>query len=234
MPPLRFQVAMRRRLRWPLPLAGGFCCKSHKCGRLLNALGDRAAACPYSGRLKTRSVPVERAWKRILREAGARVRDNVLLVDSAIAAIDPGDGRRVEIVATGLPYCQGVPLAVDATMVSPLHADGTAFPGAAEQPGVAFERAWRAKHTTYPELVASHQLRLVVAAVEWKRAAVSTRSLSHSWNKQRRPKRGKRPSGCNLRWRGSGHPVDLHVVSGYPDCFGGDVGERRDQAPGCS
>ena len=94
------------------------------------------------------------------------MRDNVLLVDSAIAAIDAGDGRRVEIVATGLPYCQEVPLAVDATMVSPLHADGTAFPGAAEQPGVAFKRALRAKHATYPELVASHQLRLVVAAVE--------------------------------------------------------------------
>ena len=55
---------------------------------------------------------------------------------------------------------------MDATTVSPLHADGTACPGAAEQPGVAFERARRAKHTTYPELVASHQLRLVVAAVE--------------------------------------------------------------------
>ena len=36
------------------------------------------------------------------------------------------DGRRLEIVVDGLPLFSGAQLAVDTTMVSPLHRDGTA------------------------------------------------------------------------------------------------------------
>ena len=37
--PLRLQVALRRRLRWPLPLSGGRCCRG--CNKTLDLLGDR-------------------------------------------------------------------------------------------------------------------------------------------------------------------------------------------------
>eukprot|EP00959_Pyramimonas_sp_CCMP1952_P473990 9502691-Pyramimonas_sp.AAC.1 len=72
----------------------------------------------------------------------------------------------IEIVATGLPVHQGIPLAVDVTMVSPLHADGSAWAWAATRAGVALERAVRNKHRTYGELVANPVLWLVVAATE--------------------------------------------------------------------
>lgn len=164
MTPLRFQVAIRRRLRWPLPLSGGVCCRS--CAQQLDALGDRAAACPTSGRLKLRSRPLEKTWVRVLREAGGRVRENVLLRDTALPTIDPGDGRKIEIVATGLPVAGGVPIAVDATLVSPLHVDGSPYGRADQKPGVAFGRAEHSKRTTYPELVDSPVLRLLTVATE--------------------------------------------------------------------
>ena len=58
---------------------------------------------------------------RAARSRG-RVRDNVLLRDMALGQIDPADQRQIEIVVTGLPFARGLPVAVDATMVSVLHA----------------------------------------------------------------------------------------------------------------
>ena len=164
MRPLRLQVAIRRRLRWPLPLSGGTCCRG--CGQNLDPLGDRAAACAVSGRLKLRSRPLEKTWVRVIREAGARVRENVFLRDTALPNIDPTDGRRIEIVATGLPLAHGIPIAVDATLISPLHADGTPFPHAAYRGGASFRRAENSKARTYPELVNSSLLKLVTVACE--------------------------------------------------------------------
>ena len=60
--------------------------------------------------------------------------------DLDIAAPDPRDGRRLEF-------------AVDTTLVSPLHCDGTPTPGAADSDGAALARARRRKERTYPELV---------------------------------------------------------------------------------
>ena len=164
MRPLRFQVAVRRCLRWALPLWGGQCCKG--CCKNLDAMGDRAAACAVSGRIKLRSGPVEKTWARILREAKCRVRENMFLRDTAEPGIDPADGRRIEIVATGLPMARGLPVVLDATMVSPLHADGTAWAKAASTPGVSFRRARKSKQRTYPELFASHVVHISVAAME--------------------------------------------------------------------
>ena len=47
------------------------------------------------------------------------MRENVALVDTAVPNIDPRDRRRIEIIASGLPVAQGVPIAVDVTMVTP-------------------------------------------------------------------------------------------------------------------
>ena len=131
MTPLRFITALRRRLRWPLPLCVGRC-RGRYCRGHLDRLGDHATSCPRSGLLKLRARPLERTWARVLREVGARVRENVYVRDAGIPEVDPTVGRRIEVVATGLPSFNGVPLAVDATLVSPLPVDGTPQPGADE------------------------------------------------------------------------------------------------------
>ena len=105
-------------------------------------------------------------WARVLREAGGRVREKVFLRDMAITSIDPLDGRHIEIVATGLPVARGIPIAVDATIVSPLHADGSAWAGTADTPEQSFGRAQRSKHQTYPELVDNPVVKLLVVAAE--------------------------------------------------------------------
>ena len=61
---------------------------------------------------------------------------------------------------------RGFPLAIDATVISPLHADGSAWAGAARVPGKSFGRAFKHKKDTYGELVDSSVLRLEVAAAE--------------------------------------------------------------------
>ena len=89
-----------------------------------------------------------------------------MLRDAGLAGIDPADGRRIEVVATGLPMLSGVPIAIDATVVSPLNVKGEPQPRAAEGPGVALADAIKDKETTYPELLNSPMLRLVTAATE--------------------------------------------------------------------
>ena len=54
-----------------------------------------------TGELGKRRCAVERATARVCREAGERVATNVRDLD--IAAPNPRDGRRLEIVVDGLP-----------------------------------------------------------------------------------------------------------------------------------
>ena len=89
-----------------------------------------------SGRVRRRARPLERMWARIFREAGARVQENVQLRNMSVPSISFHDGRALEIVATGLPLFRGVPLGVDVTLVSPLHADGSAWARASVDSGV--------------------------------------------------------------------------------------------------
>ena len=57
---------------------------------------------------------------------------------------------RIEVIVDGLSLWHGAQLAVDTTLVSPLHGDGTARRHAATTSGVALQAARRAKETTYP------------------------------------------------------------------------------------
>ena len=163
--PVRMQVALRRRLRWPLPL-GPRRCGGTGCARELDDLGDHWASCMRTGRVRRRARPLERAWARVFREAGGRVLENVFLRDMGIAGVLPRDGRKLEVVATGLPLARGVPLAVDATMVSVLHCDGSPWQRADVTPGVALQRGERDKDVTYPELVDSDAVVLTTLACE--------------------------------------------------------------------
>ena len=172
MRPERFQVTLRRRLRLPLPLAPGNNSNASEpeklgprfsCGAALDLWGNHRAACPTSGLLRLRAGPVEKAWGQVLREAGGRVLDNLPLRCMGLERRQPrGDRRAVELVVRDLQLYHGMPLACDATVASPLHRDGTARPGAASHPGTAIAAREADKANTYPELVTSQRVRVVV------------------------------------------------------------------------
>ena len=113
--PTCFRVLLLRRLRMPLPFGPARC----SCGHMCDALGDHRSACPRAGVLRGRGVPLERAAARVCREAGATVSMHTLVRDLNIASV-PGDDRRIEVIANGLPLWSGAQLAIDTTLVSAL------------------------------------------------------------------------------------------------------------------
>ena len=60
------------------------------------------------------------------------------------------DARRLEVVAKRLSIYGGVQLAVDATLVSAHHYDGTPLRKADKVDGIALQVAWRRKEAWYP------------------------------------------------------------------------------------
>ena len=158
-----FRVLLFRRLRLPIPLSKRFC----RCGRQIDVFGHHRAACAQAGVLGRRGFALESVAARICREGGARVTTNVMVRDLDLGVPNIADGRRLEVVADGLSLFGGAQLALDTTMVSPLHCDGSSRRGAAERDGVALTEARRRKERTYPELVGQrNRARLVVLAAE--------------------------------------------------------------------
>ena len=82
---------------------------------------------------------------RVCREAGGRVRTNVFVRDLNLSNARPNDGRRIEVIADGLPLFHGAQLAVDATLVSALRSNGDARPRAADIDGAALQAARQGK-----------------------------------------------------------------------------------------
>ena len=158
-----FRTFLLRRLRLALPLAPRRC----RCGGTLDELGDHRSACAQVGVRAHRAGPLERAAARICREAGARVATSVALRDLNLD-VPATDGRRIEVVANGLPLWQGAQIAVDTTLVCPVRRDGQARPGADARPGLALEQAAQRKMRTYPELQPGGRgrCRLVVFGLE--------------------------------------------------------------------
>ena len=143
-----FRCVLLRRLRLPLPLEARAC----RCGGALDELGDHRAACPTAGVLVRRACPLERA--------AAFLRDLNL-------GLPLTDGRRLEVVAHGLPAFGGVQVAVDVTLVSPLRRDGSSRSRADHEPGLALRTAAERKHrVTYPEFQRARRCRLTVLALE--------------------------------------------------------------------
>jgi hypothetical protein len=160
--PEHFRVCLLRRLRLPLPFTNHRC----SCGGALDPLGDHRAAYATSGFLRVRSIPLERAVARICREAGGRVRTNVLLRDMNLPC-PPPDARAIEVLVSGVPLWHGAQIAIDATLVSPIHRNGEPRPRAASEPGVTLNQAARRKRTqTYPEFQSSTRCRLAVFGLE--------------------------------------------------------------------
>ena len=89
-----------------------------------------------------------------------------MLKELNVPGISITDRRALEVVATGLPLACGVPLGIDATLVSPLHCDGKPWPKADAVPGVSLNRGTESKASTYPELVDSDVVKLTTLACE--------------------------------------------------------------------
>ena len=124
------------------------------------------AACSSVGELGKRGVAAESAVAQICREGGA-LSTNVMLQDLDISPPHSSDGRRLEVVAEGLCLFGGCQLALDGTVVSTLHGDGTHRRKADVEDGVALKEARRSKEATYPELCRGDgRARLVVIAGE--------------------------------------------------------------------
>ena len=158
-----FRLLLCRRLHLPLPLSMRTC----RCGRQLDMFGHHRAACAVAGVLGRRGFPLECAAVQICREAGARVTTNVHVRDMDLAVFNNLDGRRLEVVADGLTLWHGAQLAIDTTLVSPLHRDGSARARAADHNGAVLVQARRRKERTYPELSGEGgRARLVVLAAE--------------------------------------------------------------------
>ena len=88
------------------------------------------------------------------------------IADMELPSARTGDNRQIEIVAKNLRLKRGIPLACDATLVSPLRANGEAKPRTANHDGAAITEIERVKRRTYPELLTSSRCRLVVLAGE--------------------------------------------------------------------
>ena len=199
-----FLVLLLQRLRLPLPPTSRTC----RCGRLLDCLGHHRASCAQAGVLGRRGFAVESAVARVCREAGGRVATNLLVRDLDLP-VAVNDARRLEVVVDGLPLHGGAQLAVDTTVVSALHCDGTARRGAADRDGVALEEARRREERTYPELVQpGHRAKLVVLACEvggrWSLEAVSF--IRHLAKARARAEpavlKRRAEQGWRLRWCG--------------------------------
>ena len=134
-----FRTLSCRGRRFPMPLSSRTC----RCGRLSNVHSHHRA-----GVLKLGCwVGVGTLW-------------SVLLLRCV-------DGRQLEVNFEGLPLFDGAQLALDPTMVSPIHRDGTAKRGASARIGGVLQDARRRKERTYPELNgAGGRARLVVLGAE--------------------------------------------------------------------
>ena len=159
--PEQFRTLVLERLRLPLNVVEARC----ECGIALDAFGRHRAACPRSGRLRSRAVPPERTLARICREAGATVRCNAKLRDVNVV-VSASDERSIEVLASGLPFHHGAQLAIDVTLRSALTSCGSAIPGAARENGAALARARPDKERKYAELLEGDRCHLVVVALE--------------------------------------------------------------------
>ena len=104
---------------------------------------------------------------RICKDAGGRVRTNLMVRDMDVPAPVAVDSRRLVVVVDGLPVRGGPQVAVDTTLVCTLHRDGVPRRGAAERDGVALQLARRKKESTYPEFFGPRRrAHLVVVPIE--------------------------------------------------------------------
>ena len=99
-------LALRRRLRLPLPLTRARCGgeRAPGCRALVDNLGDHALACPRTGLLARRGFVLERAWIQVVREAigpEGRVVPQQWLANTTAPGVAADDRRRLDFVIYG-------------------------------------------------------------------------------------------------------------------------------------
>ena len=188
-----------------------------------------SAACAQSGLLARRGFAVA----RVCRESrpGFHQRDG-----SRPGPTGPTlDGRRLEVVAEGLLLFGGMQLAIDATLVSPLHCDGTVRPGAAHIDGVALQVAQRRKERTCLELVLFDCLTFIVKKKKRFAPMVATqlpKGQEHIFALGCTVEAAAELVGC-LRLACSRKHVDRHGFVGRPQRATLQEGMRPDVATSC-
>ena len=155
---------------------------------------------------------------------------NRMIRDLDLAVPNPGDLRRIEVIVDGLGIFGCAQVAVDATMVSPVRADGLPRTGAAARDGVALTTARLRKQRTYPELSGRHRrCRLVVLATEtggrWSSETRSfLRALARFRARSEPPLLRKRvEQAWRMRWWSN---FVMHCGSCSGRVFGGLLGRR--------
>ena len=139
------QIALRRRLRLPLPRCPNRCGPDPGRGQSVDQHGDHAPACPRTGLLARRAKTIERAWARVAREAvgpDGQVVPQQWLSHTTAAGVLADDRRRLDLVVCWAMCC-------DATLVSPLTRTGHPQPGAADIDGAVLRTAERCKPSAY-------------------------------------------------------------------------------------
>ena len=128
-------IALRRRLRLPLPIAPGRCgAHGPGCGAAVDVYGDHYAACPRTGLLARQAKPLERAWIRVVREA-VGPKGKVVPQQWLVRTPAPGVGEA---------------LCCDVTLVSPLTRDGRPQPSSTTSAALAIaETQARCKRAAY-------------------------------------------------------------------------------------
>ena len=137
------------------------------------------------------------------------------------------DGRRIEVVANGLPLWRGAQIAVDTTLVSPLQRSGEPRPGADAEPGCALRHAEASKQRTYPELRAggAGRCRLVVFGKEVggrfsPNALAFIRRLARARGRARAPwNAAATGQALTRRWHGL---ASLAALRAHAQCDAGD------------
>ena len=158
-------LALRRRLRLPLPLCASRC-GPPGCGGEVDAFGDHALACTRTGLIARRAKIVERAWVRVAREAvgpDGQVVPQQWLAHTTAPNVRSDDRRRLDLVVYGATPLGGA-LCCDATLVSPLTRTGLPQPCAAAHDGAALRVAERRKRAAYPELSSGPQQLVVLGS----------------------------------------------------------------------
>ena len=158
LPPMAMQIALRRRLRQPLPLHSNTCGPPHGCRGAVDRFGDHALL------LARRAKIVERAWVQVAREA---VGSEGQVVPQQWLANTTGaqDRRRLDLVVYGALRSGGAQCC-DATLVSPLTRSVHPQPCAAAVDGAVLRVAECRKHAAYPELTRGGPQTLVVLGSE--------------------------------------------------------------------
>jgi len=176
--PGRFVTTLRRRAWLPLGLGDANC---PGCGAQLDPLGFHLTSCMASGRVQSRAAPLERAFMGVCAEARGRCRWKPLVRTLNFgppgAQVVATDQRQLDFVSFGLQAFGGLPLAVDATLVSPISAEGVPHPGCSSAADAVFARAEAQIAVDYDDVARGGRATLLCLASStggrWNRSALT-------------------------------------------------------------